>query len=1572
MRFRFSPRYRLAALLPLFGAAILLSCGREVTAPAAGILRFARGLSFNTVFPSVLQQSNATSLVPFTKVRVVLRRADGSVALDTLVNFPSGSDSVTLSLTVPLASTAPASGEPLSLNLGYINAAGDTVFKGGPVAVTATPAVAGAPAPPPVEVKVNYTGPGASASKVRIAPRSVTVNVGDGFAFTAAALDASGAAVPNTPVVWVSSNPAIAALASATGGAGTALARGTARIIAQLLTGPTDTVDVTVNAKPGSVNVVSGDGQSAAPNAALPQPLVVRVLGSDDKPLAGVAVTFAVTSGGGSIETTSATSDVGGLASTTWRLGPIEGTQTVTVSAAGIPSPARFSAGAVVPQASRLAFSSQPSSVLLGSALGTVSVVAQDADGNFASGFNGAVTVSLNAGSSGATLSGTTTVNAVGGVATFTGLTVSAVGTGMRLLAASGSLSAAVSQTFDITLGEAVSLAFTTSPGNVSAGATLAPSPTVTVLDAAGHVATAYKGNITIAISTNPSGGVLNGSLAFVPVNGVVHYDNLSINKGGKGYTLVATSGSLKSATSSAFDIGLLPASLITATSGDAQSGVAAAALAKPLVVQTVDAFFNGVADVTVTFAAATGGGTLSPTTVKSDKNGFAQTTWTLGTLVGAQSATAKAAGVQNTVTFNATGTANTPKSMKFVLQPASVAAGASLGTLTVQAVDSLGNLASAFTGEVTLKLSGGGTTADSAALALSGTTTAKAVAGVASFTGLSVSRVGKSYLFTATGAGVANTGTSALFDIDAAAASKLAVRTNPGTTSADSTLTAPVFEAQDAFGNLVSGFTGAVTIAISTNPGSGTLSGTKTVNAIAGVVTFPGLNINKTGTGYVLTASTTGLTSAGTAAFTVSAGAPKALTVVSGNAQTGSASTALSSSIVVSVTDANSNAVPSENVTFTPANGGSASPTSSSTDASGQAQTTWTLGSTVGAQTLAVSGTRLASLAKTVTATATANAVITWTGTTSTAWGTASNWSPASVPTSTDSVLIASATNQPSLSIPVTVKSVTIASGATLALGTNGLTVSGSLANSGTISGSGTITMTGTGQLRGAVPTAVTLSGSTTIADATTVSSMTVSGALNLGVAHLKVTNSIATSGSGTITMAAAADSLTVTGNITFGGGSQTSKLTAGKILLAGNFTQSGTITDAFRASGSHEVVLNGTGTQVVTFAKPDSNFAPACTASCFYDLRVAKSTGKVTMSSTVKATHDITFTSADSVGAGSFDILAAHYANLGNISSVKARRVGYGPGVLTRGGGFTVDSLVAFGDTVQIPLSENLPTITRGIVKLPTRVNAGASIYADSGLLLVSGNDTVAGTLNTRNTGAIKITNSGDQLVVIGNATFGGGSTTGLLTDGEIEFEADFRQLGSASSFAPSGNFKATFSGATPLVFFTDTSASFFRNLKLEGGSIPRLTSSAHITGTLSRGNGSSNTGFSATGTTQYLTVSGIDNSSSNPIVFNNVGLKVVNGTTNVTAMGPGIFNSFPANFTGYMLEVNRTQATAIVFSGWNFNNQTLSAAGRYVFNSGSTNISFPLVTNPTNTGWVLNTQYGIGSGAGTVTFP
>ena len=82
--------------------------------------------------------------------------------------------------------------------------------------------------------------------------------------------------------------------------------------------------------------IISGDTQQGLPGEALPRPIVVEVRDQSGEPLPDVQVTFTVSSGGGTLSVTNATTDSDGRAESTLTLGPEPGTNTVTVSVTGI------------------------------------------------------------------------------------------------------------------------------------------------------------------------------------------------------------------------------------------------------------------------------------------------------------------------------------------------------------------------------------------------------------------------------------------------------------------------------------------------------------------------------------------------------------------------------------------------------------------------------------------------------------------------------------------------------------------------------------------------------------------------------------------------------------------------------------------------------------------------------------------------------------------------------------------------------------------------------------------------------------------------------------------------------------------------------------------------------------------------------------------------------------------------------------------------------------------------------------------------------------------------------------
>jgi len=106
--------------------------------------------------------------------------------------------------------------------------------------------------------------------------------------------------------------------------------------------------------------------------------------------------------------------------------------------------------------------------------------------------------------------------------------------------------------------------------------------------------------------------------------------------------------------------------------------------------------------------------------------------------------------------------------------------------------------------------------------------------------------------------------------------ADKLAFASQPSDTVLDGIISPPVkVQIQDHYNNLVIDSNTWVTVAIYSNPGHGTLSGTKSRKAINGVATFDDLSINKAGTGYTLKASSSGLSSVTSSKFDIKVNPP-------------------------------------------------------------------------------------------------------------------------------------------------------------------------------------------------------------------------------------------------------------------------------------------------------------------------------------------------------------------------------------------------------------------------------------------------------------------------------------------------------------------------------------------------------------------------------------------------------------------------------------------------------------------------------------------------------------------------
>lgn len=84
------------------------------------------------------------------------------------------------------------------------------------------------------------------------------------------------------------------------------------------------------------VTAVGGNGQSGPVGTRLPQPLAVEVRDAQGNAVPGVAVTWVIGVGGGSIDPGTSTTDAGGRASANWTLGATPGQNTVSAVVSGI------------------------------------------------------------------------------------------------------------------------------------------------------------------------------------------------------------------------------------------------------------------------------------------------------------------------------------------------------------------------------------------------------------------------------------------------------------------------------------------------------------------------------------------------------------------------------------------------------------------------------------------------------------------------------------------------------------------------------------------------------------------------------------------------------------------------------------------------------------------------------------------------------------------------------------------------------------------------------------------------------------------------------------------------------------------------------------------------------------------------------------------------------------------------------------------------------------------------------------------------------------------------------------
>jgi hypothetical protein len=945
------------------------------------------------------------------------------------------------------------------------------------------------------------------------------------------------------------------------------------------------------------------------------------VTASDGQGVRDVVVTFTAPAGA-SVATPQVTTDAGGLAQTLVTLGSTSGPAAFQVSAPGLTTvPCSQSAFGA---ASQLAFVTQPTTSVAGVAIAPpVVVAARDAQGTLVPTFTGNVTVALSNNPGGASLSGTVTVAAVGGQATFSNLSLDKTGAGYTLQATAASLTPATSAAFNITGGPATQLSFAVQPVATPSGSAISPAVLVSALDALGNPAS-FTGNVTISINTGPVGAVLTGTLSVTAAAGVATFSNLMLDLTGT-YTLRAHATGLSDAISTSFDVttGLSRQTVFTTQPSTVTAG---SAIAPPVVVEVrdlqnnVDASFTGL--VTIAIRINAGGGTLLGTTSANAVAGVA----TFGNLIIDKSgigytlqasATGVITGASNSFTVNAGAAAK----LLFLVPPTQVGVGAPITPAVVVAVaDTLDNVVLTATNQIDMRI---GVNPNNAVLG--GTTPVSAVGGLATFSNLTLSAAGTGYTLVA-GSGSLVDGTSPPFDV-LAGATQLQVVTNPTTVTAGGSVAVTV-TAKDGLGATVTSYRGTVHF-VSSDPLATLPADYTFIAGDLGTHTFTGGATLKTAPSAVVAATDVGNGSInGFASVTVNPAAAAKLAFIQQPSTV--VQNLTMSTVSVGIEDQFSNVVPTATNAVTlaigtnpssgnlfgggpvGASGGIAIFTALSIDAAGN-----------GYDLVATSGSL-------TTATSTAfnvlptGALKTWTGETGTNWSAPANWSPVGVPTAADNVHIPTgATVFPVLTQDASVLDLAIDPAATL--NTNGFVLSafGDVDGGGGVldPGTGGVTLAGSGKTVTGLLPAVTVTGSVTVLSLLQVTgNLTVQGlgVLDFGTSSGSlVTGNFSTTGSG-IVVIGGGSSLSVEGDASFGGGSETAKLTAGSLVVNGNFAQSGG-PSSFDAGTSFIVAFGGAATQSVGFANPGAGSG----TSHFGQIQVTNLGGTVSLLTDVFATN-------------------------------------------------------------------------------------------------------------------------------------------------------------------------------------------------------------------------------------------------------------------------------------------------------------------------------------------------------------
>jgi Putative Ig domain len=439
----------------------------------------------------------------------------------------------------------------------------------------------------------------------------------------------------------------------------------------------TGTFTITVAAPPSLTIVANaGNNQSVTAGTAVGVAPSAIVHDASNNPVAGVAVTFAVASGGGSITGASQTTAANGMATVgSWTLGTAAGTNTLTATAAGAGiagNPVIFTAVGMPGPAAQISVSAgNNQSATTGTAVAIPpAVLVTDKYANPVSG----VAVTYAVASGGGSLTGAAQTTGTNGIATVGSWTLGTTAGANTLTAtAAGSGITGNPVTFTASATGAVPTQIAVLAGNnqsATVGLSVPVPPSVIVRDASNNPVA----GVAVSFAVASGGGVVTGASQTTNTSGIATVGGwgLGTTAGTNTLTATATGSGITGNPVTFTATGTAGAAyLVGVSAGNNQSASPGSALPVPPAVFAHDFWGNPVPGLVVTFAVASGGGSITGAAQTTNASGIAAVgQWILGTTAGANTLTATAAGSGisgNPVTFSAIGVSAAGVTLTFV-----------------------------------------------------------------------------------------------------------------------------------------------------------------------------------------------------------------------------------------------------------------------------------------------------------------------------------------------------------------------------------------------------------------------------------------------------------------------------------------------------------------------------------------------------------------------------------------------------------------------------------------------------------------------------------------------------------------------------------------------------------------------------------------------------------------------------------------------------------------------------------------------------------------------------------------